>query len=402
MQRSTRKESRRAGFEHLEPRALLAGDVTVEVVGGNLRIHGDELDNHLIVAAGAEEGQYVITGLPDADGVDTTVNTEASVIVEGVRGNVRAFLRQGNDGVTFQRMSLPGTMRVNTGRGDDLIALDHVRVGGGAFIQLGTGSNTANVDTATVGGSLRIGAWSGPYEVPVGTSAVPGDNRVSLNTVDVGRLLSVRTDRGNDQVELTDTSAGSTVIHTRHGDDTVNTNGGNAGSQLFVFTGKGNDRIGILGTRTGYPDSTDAVGGRVQLNVGHGRDSIVVRDAVWTGHTSITTGPRELDIVRMENVTIGGGLGIRGSRGADEISLTGVEVRGPTKISTGGSDDTLNIVDSVFGGRFVLNMGRGNDLAEISGSTFEGAAILLSGSGEDTLVDDDNEFLGLFYENFEL
>ena len=54
---------RRARIEALETRQLLAGDVMVGVVGGNLVVQGDELGNQVAITAGAEPGSYVVRGL---------------------------------------------------------------------------------------------------------------------------------------------------------------------------------------------------------------------------------------------------------------------------------------------------------------------------------------------------
>src|SRR3990170_3444629 len=87
---------RRGRFELLEQRQLLAGDVLVNVVDGILMVRGDALDNKIMIAAGAEAGDFVVTGL---DG--TTVHEDgqtpgAEVTVTGVH-SAKVGLGAGND-----------------------------------------------------------------------------------------------------------------------------------------------------------------------------------------------------------------------------------------------------------------------------------------------------------------
>ena len=54
------------GFEQLEPRNMLAGDVMVEVVGGNLIIEGDEFDNEIrIDQSGLAAGVFRVSSGSD-------------------------------------------------------------------------------------------------------------------------------------------------------------------------------------------------------------------------------------------------------------------------------------------------------------------------------------------------
>ena len=64
-------------FESLEPRRLLAGNVTVEIVkGGLLSIAGDELDNQFKVEWVADDGGlYKITALDDTTSVIRCIGT---------------------------------------------------------------------------------------------------------------------------------------------------------------------------------------------------------------------------------------------------------------------------------------------------------------------------------------
>ncbi|MDH3719008.1 MAG: hypothetical protein OES79_12895, partial [Planctomycetota bacterium] len=78
--RATRRRKRTGGrqrlarFESLEPRHLLAGNVTAAVVDGDLRLTGDSLDNTAMVSV--IDGDVVVEGLDD-----TTVNGSATPFI---------------------------------------------------------------------------------------------------------------------------------------------------------------------------------------------------------------------------------------------------------------------------------------------------------------------------------
>src|SRR5687768_10885367 len=93
------------GFESLERKQMLAGDVLVSVVGGNLLVEGDAEANSIVMTSGAETGSLVIQGLDGtnvqfADAAPGDPPTPASgLVVGGVRGHVRVNLGDGNDTV---------------------------------------------------------------------------------------------------------------------------------------------------------------------------------------------------------------------------------------------------------------------------------------------------------------
>ena len=61
MKRKSSMSSRRLGLESLESRELMAGVVSVQVSGGNLRITGDGAANGVVVFQ-LGEGQYRVLG----------------------------------------------------------------------------------------------------------------------------------------------------------------------------------------------------------------------------------------------------------------------------------------------------------------------------------------------------
>ena len=84
--------------ESLERRAMLAGNVTASVVGGNLIIRGDDAGNGVLVQQEAGTGNYSVTGF-DFAGSTTKINgtADGTAHLHGVTGNIDIDLKKGND-----------------------------------------------------------------------------------------------------------------------------------------------------------------------------------------------------------------------------------------------------------------------------------------------------------------
>ena len=78
------------GFEILEPRVLLDGNVEAVLAGGNLRITGDALDNRLEIDQIAPN-TFIVSGLA------TTVNGQAVETFINVTRGITVKMKDGND-----------------------------------------------------------------------------------------------------------------------------------------------------------------------------------------------------------------------------------------------------------------------------------------------------------------
>ena len=114
--RNKRIRRKRLGVEALESRRLLAGNVTADVVNGDLLIGGDQQSN-LIELRPSQDGIAAIevVGLAGEDGEVTTINGEASFTATGVTGDVVAAMRRGDDLIYVHDVDLPGDLNVRTG-----------------------------------------------------------------------------------------------------------------------------------------------------------------------------------------------------------------------------------------------------------------------------------------------
>jgi hypothetical protein len=187
-------------IETLEHRVLLAGDVTVRVVRGNLEIRGDNAAQNIILDQNAlSAGLWCVTA---ADA--TLINgVEGPLITAPVAHDVIVDLRGGDDALSINSSACPRDLRVNTGRGADSVAIvsstvAHVlaissRVGAGArliivngttvdgksLIRTGFGADTITIDGSTFGNDIVVATGKGRDNVSLPNSVFRG--RVHLD-----------------------------------------------------------------------------------------------------------------------------------------------------------------------------------------------------------------------------
>jgi len=198
-------------FEALEPRMLLAGDVLVAVVDGDLVISGDELGNAIEIMPGDEAGEYVIIGRDTVSGDHlgpTTINGDAQpLVVTGVTGDFTismdcrpgtAEMYGADDCVTLTGRSagsdddsaadvplvVPGDLIVDVHYGDNTVDLNSVNVGGDATIKMGIGDDGVHMVDVSVVGDMIIDTLYADDIVDLRSLQVGGDVRVETGTED--------------------------------------------------------------------------------------------------------------------------------------------------------------------------------------------------------------------------
>src|SRR5690606_6502540 len=194
--------------ESLEQKALLAGDVGVEIVDGDLFISGDDLGNRIEISAGSE-GEFVITGLPTEDG-ETTINGSAEAFVAtDFTGNVFVDTGAGADEVVVGNVQLGGDLAINTGADNDTVI-----VGGAA----------AETDAASlsVDGNLLVSTGAGDDTVILGGALNDGGDLSADVALEVGGNVRVDTGDGADRVAGVGLSVdGNLALNAGTGDDQV-------------------------------------------------------------------------------------------------------------------------------------------------------------------------------------
>jgi hypothetical protein len=320
------------GFESLENKQMLAGDVLVSLVNGNLLIEGDAEGNSIVIAAGEEVGTLVIQGLDGtnvqfADAEPTDPPTpETGLVVTGVRGHVRVGLGDGDDAVAVHDVTVRRSLTINGGAGDD---------------------------------EVRIGA--------AGDIAGDVSDDLAAN-VRVGGLLSINTGEDNDSVVVGNAMAGLVSILTDGGDDAV-TLGAEGGA-----SSAGDEDLATLRAHFG-----------IHIALGDGADTANLRDVASRGGVAIGGG-NDADTISLADVRALA-LGLRGGSddAVDPVMLSGLNV-GHAIVELGAGADDLSIVDSAFKS-LAVGMGAGDDSLSITTVTAK-RALLAGGEGTgDELTD---------------
>ena len=247
---SLRRNSRsRLRFEGLESRLLMAGDMSVQLLGQTLYVTGDNDANQIEIAED-NAGNLVVTGL---DG--ETFTGTPSVPASGVRSLV-VRLEKGADEVTVRDANIPYAITILGGHGQNHItvgtAADPVSVGNDLTIVTTGGHDTIEIANVDVGRNIVVLSGHGDDDVLVEDSSVSGSlsanlgngaNDLELDGVNIARGVAVSTGTSNDSIQLNDVDVGlDASIATDRGADTLTVNG-LAVRRLAVSTGQGADDV---------------------------------------------------------------------------------------------------------------------------------------------------------------
>ncbi len=203
--------------ESLESRKMMAGDVSVSVGGGDLRITGDSSSNEIRVSQVAipDLGRgYRFEGVngTTVNGQDVFVLHDASVVDDDIRINMR-----GGD----NKVALIGPDEF----GHDV----PFSVAGDLMIRSGGGNDTIYVELVGVEGDVSIRTRG-------------GEDAIVTNLETVGNRMQIQSGSGNDLVQITQlTAANQVMINLGSGDDTLMTAGVNVASDFDIKMGAGED-----------------------------------------------------------------------------------------------------------------------------------------------------------------
>jgi hypothetical protein len=337
------------GFETLERKQMLAGDVLVSLVEGRLMVEGDDAANQIVITSGDEAGTLVIQGVDgtnvkfaDAEPIDPPTPA-TGLVIEDVRGHVHVDLGAGDDSVTVHDAQFRRGLTIDTGAGADTVRI------GLADDAVGTDEG-ANV---TVRGSLFVRTGSENDTVGVGSAKVGG-------------VLGIATGGGDDAVNLGAEEAATQAADVGAGD----------------------------------PATLQAKWG-VDVLLGEGTDSATLRD-VSTRAQIVVGGGEGADTIGIHDVTTGF-LAVRGGSGVavDQAMLSSVKAR-HAAIELGDGADQASIIDSAFSSLSVA-LGGGNDTLSIE-AVKAARALSAGGEGDGDTINDagDNTIMHKAVAGFEI
>lgn len=244
---------RRRAIEQLEARALLAGNVLVQLQNGNAVITGDNAANQLEITGGLNS--ILVRGL-DGTTINGGTDTFSLASTATFSGSLLISLGQGNDSVTIGGdVSLAG-VRVLGEAGDDTISVVSSTVNGSLVIDAGDGNNTvtllssqfkSNVALISTGPaliSLREARIDGRLSVDTGVS----DDQVSVDSSTIGGNASFRVRTGDDVVALRNATLNRELyVDAGRGDDVVYVDASTVARRSAIWMREGNDTLKIDG-----------------------------------------------------------------------------------------------------------------------------------------------------------
>lgn len=262
--------------EHLEDRALLAGNVVASLTGTHLTVFGDTADNSIEITVINNEVQ--LRGLSN-----TTINGGTAVFVvaantDTVTGNILISLGSGNDTSVFSRnVKLNGAVNVHGGDGNDSLNSNGATTNGHIAFWGGNGNDTFSLQDSTAHKSLYVYGDAGNDLIslnnltingPVMVKGSTGDDGVSLNNVTGPGSVKIKTGAGDDDVTIRNSNLSGTVkVTTRRDQDNVMLEGNTFGGRVAINLGRNNDSVDVRGTNT-FNGRFSVMGGDSKANEG--------------------------------------------------------------------------------------------------------------------------------------
>lgn len=197
--------------------ARAAGDVEAAVSNGTLTVKGDDESNSILISPlGA--GSYQI------DGTATTINGGAGFTANGVTGDVKITMNDGDDLVIIEDTNVepfPDDLVIRTGRGNDDVDMNDYGTVGDAKVSSDDGNDSVIMQAGTIGGKLTVKTGSGTDTFSIESGTVNGRTTVSTGGDDDGVFsnfaqtftgrVTVRAGSGEDTVQLADTTTGDST-----------------------------------------------------------------------------------------------------------------------------------------------------------------------------------------------
>jgi len=242
--------------ESLERRALLTGNVLVELTGPDALLTGD-LDNNSVEIASVGT-TVVVRGLNGTTINGGTTAFTLSAASTTFAGALSASLGEGNDMLSIGAgLTISGNVTLHGSAGNDFLGVAGTTLGSDLNIVAGTGTNILNLQNASVANDVFLSS--------LGTATV----NVSNSTV--GGRLSIRTARGADTIVVSSaTVTGNTEIHSGGGNDDLVIRNSTLHGRLDVNAGAGNDILFVDAT------TVDRVA-RIEMH--RGADSVQIQGA---------------------------------------------------------------------------------------------------------------------------
>jgi hypothetical protein len=415
-------------FEQLESRSMLAGNVTVDLIAGNVFVIGSGAANALTITDDGDN--LVVTGVPDINGAGTSLSTNTGVSISSgtvaaiaktaitadvyihllygrdelsidghnrndmlTRSEINVSGGEGNDILTMGA-SMPNwvvnNLTIDLDEGDDILELDHLYVNASVednvTILTGLGRDTITLgakEPMMIGTVLTGILIDGNLAIDAGF----GDDTVNVDRVAAFVNLKIDLEAGNDTlnmgrvnpkgfVESSVQARGNLVIDTSVGHDSVHLDAVLINGNIIVNTYEGDDRV-LLGDNPEHDpllndQSGPSAGGDFVITTGFGVDNVTVNFTTGVNAFLIDLGPGfagESSTVVMRNSSFNNDVAILGDSGPNTIDIDALNIITNLFISTSGQNDTIDLKGAlVTRGVLTINSGLGSDTVRIDNS----------------------------------
>ncbi len=408
MSASTKRGKRLFG-ESLEPREMLAGDVSVSVFHGNLYITGDNASNYVLVEGTGTSGQFTVSGLSDANSNPTSINhvPNDTKTVDGVTGSVIVSLKGGDDFFGFTNGTVGGDLLIDMGAGDDetgvglfpipvsvttVVSRPTVKplqvpinptsatICGSLWVNLGSGDNSLIESSLLVKGSESITGDGGDDDVTLTDNGGLGAGVNTLGTgVTILRNLSINLGGGSNDVEAYDLDVDGSMWLSAGGENFVELAIVTIGCDAsFNFWGGGDQHFLLgpeptLGTTLG---TQNHVGGNLSVSTGWGSDVVEESSLAVGGSNWIYTDGGD------DEVLVGAAQDSITPTIASDLQVT---VGKNLWIDLGGGQDTLNALDVIVSGSMWVDHYNGSLSADLENVLVSNLLSIFTGRGADTV-----------------
>lgn len=381
------------GFERLNDRLLLAGNIAASFSNGTLTLSGDIADNGVVVSTFQSQNGTGVRIQGQFNNGNTAVNGQfAAVDFFGV-SNLQVSLGAGNDSLAISN-NVPAMLSCFEGI-DPIVPVTDVVLSGQIAIAMGDGFNSVDLGWVRTGSRLLIETGA-------------QNDLVRVCGLDVATNFTIRTFGGADEVHVHDSIVdGTTSLRLANGESFVGVDGltsnglyvyGGNHADFMAFNGLsisndtslqgnlGNDTL-HLGRIDNLPwDATidpNSIGDRLVVRPGDGANSVDVR--FTTAREFSIVGGANYDEVFLSAVSTAAHIFIDTNNGNGWVELDDVETNTYLNVVMGSSADYLRVANSNVGTSSTLTLLGGNDIVEIENVDYFNHLTVLLGDGNDDL-----------------
>jgi type VI protein secretion system component Hcp len=330
------------GFEQLEARELLAGDVLAEVSGGVLTLTGDAADNSIRIVDVGEDGILL-------RGVGTTVNGKATQYYKVTFNDMLVSSLAGNDNVYVSSENIGGKLTMTLGDGTDNVRIESGEISGDVSIDGGSGNNNVRIIRSNLGGSYT-------------QKGKGGADLLDMKQTDVNGIIAIL-------IGLA-TAEGTTTTD----NDRVNIEGSTCVEEITFLAHDGADGLVIK----------NSTSNGLVFNGGFGNDDVSAFSYSFGATNNIISlgnGVNTASLLR----SVGDEISITGAAHKETIEIASCHF-GSLNVSTAGGNDAMIFTNDTIDKVSVLNLGEGNDNALVQHSQFGGKLSVDLGNGNDDLA----------------